>query len=176
MPEEKVNQTVEVKIDEIYDGELNYETIKNQPILQPIAELAAFYEGIGLLLKNEIIEFDDIQKSIDELLKKNQAYSKTIIVGEIIKLKSKASEVIFNSNLMIASLKRAIKDMIILDKKYKTEVVEKKELFPMKEMEFIGIGRGRPKKEEKKVEEKKEIKEEIVWDNDIPEPSPEVNL
>lgn len=100
-------------------------------------------------------------------------YSKTIFGGQIIALKSKTSEIIFNSNLMIANLKRAIKDMIILDKRYKTEVVEKKEAFPLKDLEVIG--RGRPKKVDK-IEEKKEVKEEIVWNGDIKEEIPEVNL
>jgi hypothetical protein len=176
MSEDKVNQTAEVKIDEIYDGPLDYEALKNQPILQPIAELASFYEGIGLLLKNEIIEFDNIQKEINTLFAKNQIYSKTIFGGQIMALKQKTSEIIFNSNLMIANLKRAIKDMILLDKKYKTEVVEKKEVFPLKELDIISKGKGRPKKEEIGKNEIKEIKEEVVWDGDIKESLPEVNL
>lgn len=179
MAEEKISQTEIVKIDEIYDGDLSFEEIKKHPILQPIAEFSHLYETLGLMIKKEVAEFTSVQEQINKLLASNPVYSKTQIVGYILELKSKTANIIFSNDMMNSNLKQVIKEMVKLDKKYNQEdKVEKKEAFPLKDLEVIS--RGRPKKVdkeiEKKEEQKQEQKEEIVWDGDIKEEAPVINL
>jgi hypothetical protein len=168
-----------VKVDELYDRKLDFETIMNNPILQPISEVNTTYRSQGLIVARNLWEYEQIKTRIDEMVRLNPVYSETLIFGEIQSLINVVKQIIHAQDVQRDLIKGTINEMVHLSDKYyqyagerrnisKSEPIEKKEINPIVEdiqsfhselldkelpVPYTGKPRGRPKKEAADINE-----------------------
>ncbi len=78
--EESKENYVEKKVEPIYNKELD---IKENPILEPIAEMNQSFINTQKLLDKSIWEYERDKKEINEMIKIMPKYSQTIIIAVI---------------------------------------------------------------------------------------------
>jgi len=154
----------EEKPDKLYEGDLNFEEIKNNPILQPIIEVYAIYESMGIIIRRSVNEFDRLKIEIQEMINKNPIYSQTQIVAKMQELIVHAKEVIHSQDVQRGNIKQAMNEMIKIVQKYYELRGEKPESIRIEDqMEELPKKRGRPRKRinEELTETENELTEEL---------------
>ncbi|MFA6073974.1 MAG: hypothetical protein WC758_07705 [Candidatus Woesearchaeota archaeon] len=176
-----MTEDVEVKIDELYESKLDFETIIDNPILQPISKVNTIYRSQSLIVQRALWEFEQIKIRMDDMIKLNPVYNETLIFGEIQQLINTIKQIIHSQDVQRGLIKETINEMVNVSGRYYSLSKNKKEEPEIKKVEEklvpgfysdvigreveipdYGIERpkkGRQKKEEKK-EEIKEVKEE----------------
>lgn len=142
-----MTEETQIKIDKIYEKEIGFEDIKDNPILQPISEIKSNYESHSLMIAKATIEFTETKKRIDEMIEKNPVYSECIIIGEFKDLIRNMKDVIHSQDIQREFLKQAINKMLNNSQKYYETKVQ--EGFPIESSTLPIAGkRGRPRKKE----------------------------
>ncbi len=77
---------VEKEIKPIYKGDLGIETMKEKPILKPIAEINKSFVNNQKLLNKSDWNYKQAKKEIDDMLQLMPKYSQTMIVAVMLKL------------------------------------------------------------------------------------------
>ncbi len=115
---EKPDELKEIKADKLYDGELTYDEIKNNPILHPIFEVYTIYESMGQFVQRSVAEYDRIKLDIQERIKENTTYSQTMLVAKLSELITHSTNVIFSQDVQRRNIKQAMNEMVKLVKQY----------------------------------------------------------
>lgn len=99
-------------LDEIYSDVIDLDAIRKDPILKPLLEIKENYKSLGMVVGNNLIQYQDSIKKIDQLEKLNPKYSETIIMSELKNLIRSMNMIIQSQDLQRVSLKNAMKFMI----------------------------------------------------------------
>jgi len=130
----------------IYDGDLDFNDIRESPILKPISEINDSYINLELLINKALLEYQVIEDEINLMLKENPIYSETMLMARIENLKNQIKQIIHSQDLQKESMKSKINEMIKI-------VSEEYELIRGEE-EFI-TGKEETKKKDKEEAVKK---------------------
>ncbi len=119
------NKEDEGSIEQIYDEEkLDFENIKNNPVLKPIADINKSFVNFELLIKRAMWEYGQAKESIDGMIELNATYSETIIMSKIQLMLGHIKQIIHSQNIQKENMKDTINEMVrIVQKDY--ELLEK---------------------------------------------------
>lgn len=124
------------KIIPIYTGDLDFNTIKENPILKPIAEINETFINLELMINKAFIEYQEIEEAINEMIKENSVYSETILMSKIQLLKNNVKQIIYSQDLQKTNMKSKINEMIkIVEEEYDVRRDEEEIIFDPKEKE-----------------------------------------
>lgn len=143
------------KISSIYDGDLDFRAIKDNPILKPIAEINETFINLELVINKALIEYQELENEINKMTELNPVYSETMLMSKIQALKNNVKQIIHSQDLQKANMKTKINEMIrIAEEEYEVRgeeemILEEK---PIKKV-------GRPKKIEEPEEKEDNIED-----------------
>ena len=103
---------IEKKVESIYSGELNSETIRDKPILEPVAEMNQSFTNTQKILNKSDWEYGQVKKEIEDMLRVMPKYSQTMIVSVVQKLIMHADQSTFLGKRQQEILKKGMQDMI----------------------------------------------------------------
>ncbi len=113
MAEDDLDADKEIsKITSIYEGELDFNTIKDNPILKPIAEINETFVNLELVINKALIDYQEIEDEINKMVEENPVYSETMLMAKIQSLKVNVKQIIHSQDLQKANMKVKINDMI----------------------------------------------------------------
>lgn len=144
--------TMRMEIEPLYNEKnLDFETIKNNPILKPLGEINNGFVNMELLINRALWEYQEDKKQIDEMIESNPKYSETIILSKFQSILNHVKQIIQAQDIQKENMKRAINEMIkIVGKEYGILNEE------------ASITRNIRKEEKPLHDEIKEIKEEKI--------------
>jgi len=143
------------KINAIYEGDLDFNTIKSNPVLKPIAEINETFVNLELMINKSLIEYQEIEELINKMIEDNPVYSETILMSKIESLKNNVKQIIHSQDLQKTNMKTKINEMIrIVEEEYE----------PRGEEEIIS---SPEKVSSPKIKEKIEEPEESENDGDV---------
>lgn len=146
------------EIEPIYDGELDFETIKKKPILKPIAEMNNSYMNFELLINRALYEYTQDKNAIDDMIKINPKYSETIILSKIQSILGYVKQIIHSQNIEKENMKKTINEMIeIVEQNYgllEEESKEEQKIIKKEEVESEEDEDSEEESEDKKKEDK----------------------
>lgn len=155
-------------VDQLYERKLDYEEIKQNPILQPVAEANSTYKSHGLNVQMAMSEFIRLKEEIEKMIELNDDYSQTIIVAKMQAIIMYARQVIHSQDLQREETKKVVNDMIRINEKY--FVLKEKENYSEKQFPILDeIIQKKEEKEEDK--EEKEFDELFNAENKAEEPT-----
>ncbi|CAK0756844.1 hypothetical protein CCP1ISM_60029 [Azospirillaceae bacterium] len=177
---DKEDELGQIKEDVLYSGELNFEEIKNNPILQPILEANTIYKSMGLSIQRSLSEYVRLMAEIQDMINKNPTYSQTQIVSKLQELIMHSKNVIHSQDIQREIIKKAMNDMVVNNKNY-YEPRERDLASQFKEgLEDLKSGRVRKIEQvemEKEPDLQSYVKSEIKKVMSIPEvEEPEIDL
>jgi hypothetical protein len=124
----------EITMEYIYDNPLNFDDIRNNPILKPISEINKSYCDLHLTSTKGILEYEDEYKKLQELESINPRYTNTVLMASIKNITNIIKTIIYSQDLQIVSMKNAINEMIeISNDKYKYINDEKERIEKIRE-------------------------------------------
>jgi len=94
------------------ESKLDFDTIKKNPILKPIAELNNSYINFELLINRALWEFGEDKEAIDSMIEANPKYSETILLGKIQSILGHIKQIIHSQDIQKQNMKNAINEMI----------------------------------------------------------------
>jgi len=101
------------EIEPIYNEEkLDFETIKKNPILKPVAEMNNSYINFELLINRALWEYGQDKEAIDKMIEANPKYSETIILGKIQSILSHVKQIIHSQDIQKENMKKTINEII----------------------------------------------------------------
>lgn len=114
-----------VTAEQIYDGDkLDFENIKNNPVLKPIADINKSFVNFELLIRRAMWEYGQAKEAIDGMIELNATYSETIIMSKIQLMLIHIKQIIHSQNIQKENMKDTINEMVrIVQKDY--ELLEK---------------------------------------------------
>lgn len=112
--------TIRMQIEPIYNEKnLDFETIKNNPVLKPLSEINNGYVNMELLINRALWEYQENKTQIDEMIESNPKYSETIILSKFQNVLNYVKQIIQAQDIQKENMKRAINEMIkIVEKEY----------------------------------------------------------
>ena len=155
MEEEEIEQDLQ-KIKKIYEGDLDFNTIKDSPILKPIAEINETFINLELMVNKALVEYEELQDEINKMVEDNPVYSETMLMAKIQHFKILVKQMIHSQDLQKANMIDKINEMIrIVEDEY--DVRGEEEITPETKSEKV----GRPR-----IEKPKEIEKENIDEDD----------
>lgn len=147
--------TIRTQIEPLYsDGALDFNTIKNSPILKPLAEINNGYVNMELLINRALWEYQENKIQIDSMIEVNPKYSETIILSKFQNLLGFVKQIIQAQDIQKENMKRAINEMIkICNSEYG---ILEEEPIPTKK-----VSRKDLKEPETEIREEREVQENI---------------
>lgn len=145
--------TIRTQVEPLYNqSNLDFNNIKNNPVLKPLSEINNGYVNMELLINRALWEYQENKIQIDAMIESNPKYSETIILSKFQSILGFVKQIIQAQDIQKENMKRAINEMIkIVSTEY--GVLEEEEI-PQKKP-----SRKEPKEIEKEVVEEKEIQE-----------------
>lgn len=131
------------QMDVLYDKKLDFESVLENPVLQPILEASTSYSSLSLGIRKYLFDYQDILKRINEMVEENPIYSKTLLYMEMQSLISCVKGIIHSQDIQRNILKNTINNQVDIVSKYyiyiktqekpniskeKNEVINKEEL------------------------------------------------
>ena len=112
--------TLRMQIEPLYNEKnLDFETIKNNPVLKPLAEINNGYVNMELLINRALWEYQENKIQIDAMIEANPKYSETIILSKFQNILNYIKQIIQAQDIQKENMKRAINEMIkIVEKEY----------------------------------------------------------
>lgn len=104
----------------LYDEKkLDFRTIRDNPVLKPLAEINNGFVNMELLINRALWEFQEDKTTIDEMIEINPKYSETMILSKFQSLLGHVKQIIQAQDIQKENMKRAINEMVrIVDKEY----------------------------------------------------------
>lgn len=110
----------EIKLDYIYERLLDFDSIKDNPILKPISEINKSYCDRHIVITKGVLEFEEEYKRLQEMESINPRYTNTVLMALIKNMINIIKTIIYNQDLCDSSMKSAINEMIdISESKFK---------------------------------------------------------
>lgn len=110
----------EITLEYIYNGDLTFDAIRDNPILKPISEINKNYCDLHITATKSILEFEDEYKKIQELEIINPRYTNTVLMATIKNIITSLKIVVHSQDLCDIGMKSVINEMIgISGSKYK---------------------------------------------------------
>ncbi len=141
-------------IEPIYNGDLDFETIKKKPILKPIAEMNNSYMNFELFINRALYEYTQDKNAIDEMIKINPKYSETIILSKIQSILGYVKQIIHSQNLEKENMKNTINEMIKIVEQHYGLLEEESEEEVKKEVPKETLAEEESEEEPKRIKEK----------------------
>jgi len=125
----------EIKLEYIYNEKnLDFDSIKNNPILKPISEINKNCCDLNLTSIKGVLEFEEEYKKLQELELINPRYTTTVLMTTINKIVNIIKTIIHSQDLQIISMKKTINEMVCInDDKYKLIDNEKEKIEKIRE-------------------------------------------
>jgi len=159
---------IKSEIEGIYDKkELDFNNIKNNPVLKPISEINNSYINFELLINRALWDYESDKKQIDDMIVLNPKYSETIILSKFQSILSYIKQIIHAQDLQKENMKNAIEEMVRIVKQEYALLQEEEEGFPR---ETIKTKEKKQEEEIKDINENEKIKSE---DKEIEKEEPE---
>lgn len=115
----KTRKIKEQEIDSIYEGLLDFESIKKNPILKPVSEINKTYINFELIINRALWEYQQDEEKINAMIEENPIYSETQLMAKVQSMKNSVKQIIHSQDLQKENMKNAINDMItIVGKEY----------------------------------------------------------
>lgn len=118
MEEQDIEQELQ-QIKKIYDGDLDFNTIKDNPILKPIAEINETFINLELMINKALAEYEELQEEINKMVEDNPVYSETMLMSKVQNFKVLVKQIIFSQDLQKTNMIDKINEMVgIVDEEY----------------------------------------------------------
>jgi hypothetical protein len=172
---DEINDKNKMDVEKIYEGELNFKEIKNNPILKPIAIINNSFVNLELTIRKALWDLEQDRKKMAELIEANPKYSETIIMNVVNNMTRNTKTIIHAQDIQKDNMKDTIREMIsIADEEY--ALLSEEENYEVEEeIETPKIIKREPKiiqKQEPQIQEppqENEIPEEKVEEEEIKE-------
>ena len=101
------------EIEPIYSREkLNFEAIKKNPVLKPLAEMNNSFIDMELIINRALYEYQENKAQLDGMIELNPKYSETIILNKFQNAINHVKKIIHAQDIKKENMKRAINEMI----------------------------------------------------------------
>lgn len=111
--------TIRTQIEPLYNEKLDFNTIKNNPVLKPLSEINNGYINMELIINRALWEFQENKIQIDGMIEANPKYSETIILSKFQNILGYVKQIIQAQDIQKENMKRAINEMIkIVEQEY----------------------------------------------------------
>lgn len=130
---------------------LDFKSIKENPVLKPIANINNTYENLEVIINRALWDYTNDKKQIDDMIQVNPKYSETIILSKFQNILSHVKQIIHAQDIQKDNMKDAINEMIkIVEEEY--GLLNEEEQFD--KSDFGDEGKKKPvKKDDKKIQE-----------------------
>lgn len=167
-----INERSKADIEKIYDGDLSFKEIKNNPVLKPIAIINNSYANLELTIRKALWDLEQDRKKMDSLIEANPKYSETIIMNVINSMIRNTKTIIHAQDLQKDDMVNTIREMININKEeyalLNDEYIEQEEEVPPPIKKIIKI-EEEPIVNEEKIKEIKKIDADVNIPQDIVE-------
>ena len=144
----------------VYNENMTYEDIENNPILRPISEINNSFINLELLINRALWEYEENKKQIDKMIEINPKYSETMILSVFQNIIGHIKQIIHAQDLQKENMKEVIDKMIkISNKEY--ALIKKEDDYKEVKENIVKVPKETNKVEEKTVENNIPQKEEI---------------
>lgn len=110
----------EIVLEYITEKPLNFDAIRDNPILKPVSEINKNYCDLHLTATKAILEYEEEYKKIQEMEVINPRYTNTVLMATIKNMITLMKTIVHSQDLQNISMRSAINEMIdISDSKYK---------------------------------------------------------
>lgn len=112
--------TIRTQIEPLYNEKsLDFNTIKNNPVLKPLSEINNGYVNMELLINRALWEYQENKIQIDNMIEANPKYSETIILSKFQSILGYVKQIIQAQDIQKENMKRAINEMVkIVEQEY----------------------------------------------------------
>lgn len=100
------------KIDKLYEKNLTFQEIMENPIFQPVSQASAIYESQGLVISRALLEYQKATEEIKKLMDENPTYQQTIMMSKIRKVLDFSQQIIHSQDVQRESAKRCLNDVL----------------------------------------------------------------
>lgn len=109
---DEINDKNKMDVEKIYEGELNFKEIKNNPILKPIAIINNSFVNLELTIRKSLWDLEQDRKKMAELIEANPKYSETIIMNVVNNMTRNTKTIIHAQDIQKDNMKDTIREMI----------------------------------------------------------------
>lgn len=115
MQDKKFDSLEKFSIDPLIDRkDLDFETIKNNPILKPVSEINNTHENLEHQCNRALWEYNRVKEAINEMVNINPKYSETILMAKVQELLIFIGQLVHAQDLQKKDMRKCIREMLYL--------------------------------------------------------------